>query len=87
MCIEEDRNSPALLYCGPLVEGGNCVHRSRVLCFTGIVDFSKKNVCTSSPSRQPVLTYTQAGVQHRTDQRQSVKPISKQFLKATVFSE
>ena len=84
MCIAEDRNSPALLYCGPLVEGGNCVHRSRVLHFTGIVDFLK-NVCTS-PSRKPVLTYAQASV-HRTDQRQSVKPISKQFLKATVFFE
>ena len=58
MCIEEDRNSPALLYCGPLVEGGNCVHRSRVLRFTGIVDFLKK-VCTS-PSRKPLLlTYAQ----------------------------
>ena len=83
MCIAEDRNSPALLYCGPLVEGGNCVHRSRVLRFTGIVDFLK-NVC-SSPSRKPVLTYAQANVQHRTDQRQSVKPISKQILKSNSF--
>ena len=80
--VAEDRNSPALLYCDPLVEGGNCVHRSRVLRFTGIVDFLK-NVCTS-PSRKPVLTYAQAGV-HRTDQRQSVKPISKQILKSNSF--
>ena len=60
LCIEEDRNSPALLYCGPLVEGGNCVHRSRVLRFTGIVDFFK--MCTSIVLLANLYLPTQASV-------------------------